>query len=72
MHVRRHRHIDTKSRQIRHETKQNGKIIGPRWSSGAVIKCESTIREKEGLVGVVKKFNFMQWFEAKRKFNKLK
>lgn len=34
--------------------KQNGKIIGPRWLSGAVIKCESTIRAKEGLVGVVK------------------
>ena len=50
--------------------KQNGKIIGPRWLSGAMIKCESTIRAKEGLVGVVKKFNFMQWFEAKRKFNK--
>ena len=37
-----------------------------------MIKGVSTIRAKEGLVGVVKKFNFMQWFEAKQKFNKLR
>ena len=47
--IYRYEEYDEVKRQIRHETKQNGKIIGPRWLSGAVIKGVSTIRAKEGL-----------------------